>query len=96
MFPVISSMKGVGYGVELLLNDLHKDKRVTTVKLPHVYILGKWAKQTAPDAIVAYVVEAKDLVSQVVVSHASDIPPATMRLLRMLLKHLIRVLDYFP
>ncbi len=96
VYPVIASMKRVGYGVELLLNDLHKDKRVVTVKLQHVYILGKWAKQTVPDAIFAYVVEAKDLVSQVVVQQATDIPPATMRVLRVLQKHLVRVLDYFP
>ncbi|MBP9813959.1 glycosyltransferase family 2 protein [Candidatus Woesebacteria bacterium] len=94
--PVVASLMNVGYGVEFFLNDLHKDKRVATVKLAHVYILGKWAKQTAPDAILAYAVEVKDLVSQLVVQQATDLPPATMRALRTLLKHLVRVLDYFP
>ena len=96
VFPIIATMKNVGYGVELLLNDLHKKKRVSTVKLEHVYILGKMAKQNVPDALISYVLEAKDLVSQVVVHQATELPPTTMRLLRSLQKHLVRLIDYFP
>lgn len=96
LMPVLSNLKNIGYGVELMLNDLHKDKRVKTVKLAHVFILGKLEKQTVPDAMLSYIVEAKDLVSQFVVQQATELPPTTMRVLRSLQRYLVSILDYFP
>lgn len=92
---VVDSLTHIGYGVELFLNDLHKDKRVVTVKLSHVYILRKWEKQTAPDAIHSFVIESRDLLSQFIIQQATSLPPKTMRVLRLLQRYLGGMLDSF-
>lgn len=62
--PHASSMRALGYGVELFLNELYKERRVMRVKLPFVSILRKVDKQAMPVAIQALIREAKDLMAQ--------------------------------
>lgn len=95
ILAIAEKMKTVGYGVELYLNELHKDKRVVSVRLPHVFILGKLEKQNIPDAMLSYVGEAKELIAQFIVGQAKDITPQTKRVLRTLQKYLVSALDFF-
>lgn len=58
------SMRALGYGVELFLNELYKQKRIVRVKLPFVSILRKVEKQSVPLALQTYIRETKDLMAQ--------------------------------
>lgn len=86
-------MKKVGYGVELLLNDIHKDKRVVCVRQPFVSILSKWEKHTVPDALATYIKEARDLITQLV-KQTADIPPKARDAANAVLGYLRKVLEY--
>lgn len=86
-------MKKVGYGVELLLNDLHKEKRVVCVRQPFVSILSKWEKHTVPDALATYSKEARDLITQLV-KQTADIPPKAKGAANAVLGYLRKVSEY--
>lgn len=92
---IAEKMKTVGYGVELYLNELHKNKRVVSVRLPHVFILGKLEKQNIPDAMLSYIGEARELIAQFVVGQAKDITPQTKKVLRTLQSYLVSALEFF-
>lgn len=66
VIPHLSSMKNTGYGVEMLLNRIHKNLRVVTVKLPTVYIIDKLNKQSFPSAFGSYLKEWKEVAQQTV------------------------------
>ncbi len=91
----VGKIQKLGYGVELYVNDLHKNKSVVSVRLPHVFILGKLEKQNIPDAMLSYIGEASELLSQFVVSHAKDITPSTKRVLRTLQMYLLSAVEIF-
>lgn len=90
----LTDMKNVGYGVELLLNDLHASKRVVRVMLPFVYILGKFEKQKLPDAMISYIKEATDLIAQAVRQGTGDLPPQAKKIFIGVQEYLRRILDY--
>lgn len=91
----LRGMKDVGYGIELFLNDIHKNKRVVSVRLPHVFIIGKMEKQSMPDAARMYVKEARDLVAALIRQQASDIAgPAGTRVFRVAQSYIKQALDY--
>lgn len=91
----LKSMKKVGYGVELLLNDLHKGKKVVSVRLPHVFILGKLEKQSVPAAMLTYIKEARELLTQVVRQQTDDLTPQAKNLLAGIAHYLKQALEYF-
>lgn len=91
----IEQMKDVGYGVELLLNDLHKNKKVISVRLPHVFILGKLEKQSVPDALLTYIKEARELVTQAVRQQTGELTPQAKGVFRDIARYLKQALDYF-
>lgn len=91
----LRGMKDVGYGIELFLNDIHKNKRVVSVRLPHVFIIGKMEKQSMPDAARMYVKEARELVAQLIRQQASDLAgPQATRVFRVAQSYIKQALDY--
>ena len=90
----VGDMEDVGYGVELLLNNLHASKRVVRVMLPFVYILGKFEKQKLPDAMISYIKEATDLIAQAVRQGTGDLPPQAKKIFIGVQEYLRRILDY--
>ncbi len=93
VLPLVSSMRGLGYGVELYLNKHHADLRVKTVRLPHVFILGKLEKQSLPDALVSYIKEIRDLLMQLVTQYADEIGPHAKRIFKEVIRYVIRIID---
>jgi glycosyltransferase involved in cell wall biosynthesis len=53
----LNVMYDTGYGVEFLLNHIHRNKRVDTVDLPTVYIMSKLEKMPLHDALWGYIAE---------------------------------------
>lgn len=92
---VLGTMKQVGYGVELLLNELFKTKRIVRVNLPHVFILRKIEKQSVSDAAFSFVKEARELVSEVIRQQTTDVTPQAKRIYRLIQLYLKQALDYF-
>lgn len=89
----IGEIRNSGYGVELLFNDLHKEKRVVFVRLPYVYVFNKFEKQTVPDAIRGYLREARELIAESV-RRTGDLPPQMKPVIRGVEHYLKRALDY--
>lgn len=93
LLPELDKMRSLGYGVELFINKLHEKKRVKTVKLPHVFILGKREKQTLPDALQSYVKEIRDLLTQLITQYADEIGPHAKKIVKEIVRYSLRVLD---
>lgn len=87
-------MLGAGRGVEFLLNDLHKDKRVRLVPLPFVSILGKWEKGNVPDAVVDYLKEAMEFIRQISKLQSKTVTPQLKRTIGTVAGYLKQALDY--
>lgn len=85
----------VGNGVEFVINDLHKRKRVRTIQLPHVFLLSKFEKVPATEAILQYIKEAKQFVTAILQIQSDSVTPQAKRLLRASQDYLRRALDYF-
>lgn len=81
LLPLVPLMTSIGFGLELLLNDALKKKKIVFIRLPHVYILSKFEKQSMPQAVVSYVKEARELVAQTVRTNAKAFTPSARRLL---------------
>ena len=84
----------LGYGVELYVNDLYKNKRIARVKLPFVSILRKVEKQSVPHAVQTYIRETKDLMAQYVKGQARDGSAHVKPILRDIQRYLKTVFDY--
>lgn len=91
----LKELQNSRYGITVVLNTLHKNKRVVSVRLPHVFVLGKFEKQSVPDAIKAYIIEARELLASAVKKQTKDIPPGFDRLLAGTMRYLKNALDYF-
>ncbi len=91
--PYIDQMATVGYGIELFLNDIHKDKRVVKVKLPYVSIIGKFHKHSMPAAVRSYMKEARELITQTVRQQADDLTPQAKKLFNGLQQYLKQMMD---
>lgn len=89
----VPHMATVGYGIELFLNDIHKDKRVVTVKLPFVSIIGKFHKHSVPAAVRSYIKEARELITQTVRQQADDLTPQARKLFNGLQQYLKQMMD---
>lgn len=95
IMPFVSDIATSGYGMELFLNDVHKDKQVISVKLPHVFVLGKLDKQSMPDAMLAYIKEAGELMAQLLRQQTGDISPNVKRVFVGIQNYLKQALGYF-
>lgn len=93
ILPYVKKMERTGYGVEFLLNDAYKNKRVVSVRLPYVYILGKWDKQRMSSAMRSYVREARELVAQLVRQQTNDLTPQARSIFRAIQGYLKQALE---
>ncbi len=93
VLPLVENMRSLGYGVELYLNKHHERLRVKTVRLPHVFILGKLEKQTIPVALLTYIKEIRELLTQLLTQYADDIGPQAKRIFREIIRYILRVID---
>jgi glycosyltransferase involved in cell wall biosynthesis len=57
VLPHLTTMRSTGYGVEFLLNHVHKNKRVMEIPMPHVSIMSKVEKLPLHIAFVGYISE---------------------------------------
>jgi len=90
----LKSIKTSGYGVELLFNELHKRKKIVYVRLPHVYVVNKFEKQNIPDALLVYIKEAKELVTEMLRQQRDAISPQAVRVFRGVQNYLKKSLEY--
>ncbi len=93
--PHLSLLKKSGYGVELVLGELHKEKRVSYVTLPYLTCLIKPEKQSMPEAAASYLKEAREILTQVVYKQAGDVPPQAKRMFISVLQYLKLALEHF-
>lgn len=91
--PELQNMRTLGYGLELFLNKLYESKKVTEVRLPHVFIIGKFDKQTKQDALISYVKELKDLLFQLMVQYADEIGPHAKSIFKKIIEIIMRIID---
>ncbi|KKT34558.1 MAG: Glycosyl transferase [Candidatus Gottesmanbacteria bacterium GW2011_GWB1_44_11c] len=80
--------KKIGYGVEVMINEAYKRKRVLSVKLPYVYILSKLEKQVISDAMISYIREGMDMLTQIVKDQADSMKPHARRIIQTVITYL--------
>lgn len=90
----LGDFEDVGNGVEFVINDIHKNKRVKTIKLPHVYILSKVEKAAVPEAMKQYAKEAAQFLKAIVQIQTNDLPPKAKRVFRVAQSYIKQALDY--
>ncbi len=90
----IDEIRKSKYGITVLINDIHAKKRVGYVRLPYVYVLGKFDKQSVPDAMRTYVKEAAELTFQALRQQAKDVTPSTKKILKSIQSYLRSALEY--
>lgn len=91
--PELSKIETIGYGLELYINKLFEPYRVISVKLPHVFILGKFEKQKKLEAVLSYVKELKDLLVQLLTQYADEIGPHAKRIFKEIIRIIFRIID---
>lgn len=84
----------VGNGVEFVINDIHKDKRIKTIKLPHVYILRKTEKAPQTEAVRQYVNEAGQFLRAIVQIQSDELTPQAKRVFRVAQSYIRQALSY--
>lgn len=94
LLPHLKSLRVANRGAEFLINDIHKKKRIVSVRLPHVFILGKMEKQAVPEALVEYVKEAREFLVAIVKIQSNDLTPRAKRAFRVAQTYITRALDY--
>jgi polyisoprenyl-phosphate glycosyltransferase len=65
LLPHVKEFQNKGYGLELYLNFLYKDKKVKVVQLKGVGNIFKYDKQTAEDATKMQITEWKDILTEI-------------------------------
>lgn len=90
----LKELRAASRGAEFLINDLHKKKRVTRVRLPHVFIFGKMEKQPLPEALQDYMKEAREFLVQITKIQGNDLSPYAKRALRTAQAYINKALDY--
>jgi glycosyltransferase involved in cell wall biosynthesis len=93
VMPMVPGIRGIGYGVELFLNKKYERLSVVTVRLPHVFILGKLEKQSMPDALVSYIKEIRELLLQLITQYADEIGPHAKRIVKEVIRYSLRIID---
>ncbi len=95
LLPMAAKLASVGYGVELLLNNYYKDKRVVYVSWPYVSVVLKFDKQPGNVAMLSYIKEARELVMQAVRQQTGDLSPQAQRVFTTIAQYLKQALEYF-
>lgn len=91
--PELPNIQKIGYGLELFINKLYEPYRVISVRLPHVFILGKFEKQKKHEALLSYGKELKDLIVQLFTQYADEIGPHAKRIMKEILRIVLQVID---
>lgn len=91
----LDAFTNVGNGVEFVINDLHRGKRVKTIKLAHVYILRKVEKTQQAEAMKQYVKEAGQFLRAIVQIQADERTPQAKRVFRVAQQYIRQALEYF-
>ena len=91
--PELTHIQTIGYGLELYINKVYEQYRVTSVRLPHVFILGKFEKQKKHEALLSYGKELKDLIVQLFAQYADEIGPHAKRIMKEILRIVLQVID---
>jgi len=86
--PMSRTWKNIGYGVEVMMNEAYKKKRVVSVRMPYVFILGKIEKQAIPEAMVSYIKEGKDMLTQIVRDQTDSMKPHARRIIQSVINYL--------
>lgn len=94
IMPHLDAFTSVGNGVEFVINDIHKNKRVKTIKLPHVYILRKTEKVAQREAVKQYVKEAGQFLRAIIQIQADDLTPQAKRVFRVAQSYVRQALEY--
>jgi len=86
--PISRGWKHIGYGVEVMMNEAYKKKRVVQVTMPYVFILSKLEKQALPDAMVSYVKEGVDMLTQIAKDQTELMKPHARKIIRSVITYL--------
>lgn len=89
----LSEIKKSGYGVEILLNTIHKGKRIRYIRLPYVFVLNKFEKQSTREALNSYLREAWELVAESI-RRTGDMSPQVKPILRDIQRYIKTAFDY--
>ncbi len=96
LLPHIEKIEKSKYGVTVSINSIHKHLRVVSVRTPYVYVLGKFEKQSVPEAMQAYVKEASELILQALKDQAGGkLTPFTKKVFRSVSMYFKKTLDFF-
>jgi polyisoprenyl-phosphate glycosyltransferase len=83
------------YGVTVCINTIHNNLRVQHVRVPHMYVLGKFDKQSVPEAMQAYIREASELVMQALRDQVGGrLTPPTRKVFRTVQGYLSKALEF--
>lgn len=94
LLPHLKSLRVAGRGAEFLINDIHKTMRVVSIRLPHVFILGKMEKQALPAAMLDYLKEAREFLVTIVKIQSKDLTPQAKRVFRVTQNYINQALTY--
>jgi len=86
--PMSRTWKRIGYGVEVMMNEAYKQKRVVPVRLPFVSVLIKFDKQDIPDAMISYVKEGRDMLTQIIRDQTDSVKPHARRIIKGVINYL--------
>jgi polyisoprenyl-phosphate glycosyltransferase len=81
------------YGVTVTLNKIHEKNKIVFVQLPHVFVLGKFDKQSVPEALKAYIVESRELLTEAVRYQTKGLKPQVKNVLNAIQSYLSQALD---
>lgn len=95
VLPHLNALRLAGRGAEFLINDIHKTKRIVSVRLPHVFIFGKMEKQTVPTAMLDYLKEAREFLVTIVKIQSNDLTPQAKHVFRITQRYIKQALEYF-
>jgi len=91
----LEEFKNVGNRVEFVINHIHRNKRVQTIHLKHVYILSKVEKATVPEAMRQYIAEAGQFLKAIIQIQSNDLTPTARQALTTAQSYIKRALEYF-
>lgn len=89
----LNEFRNSAYGITVLINDIHRYKRVIKVRLPYVFVLGKFEKQTTTEAIKSYLKESRELIKEALRHQTGDFTPYMSKIVKGIQKYLNYALD---
>lgn len=86
--PMSRTWKSIGYGVEVMINEAYRRRRVLSVRLPFVSVLIKFDKQAIPDAMASYVKEGVDMLTQIAKDQTELVKPRARHIIQLVINYL--------